>query len=218
MTENTKTLLVHAIACPVLKDDIDTDALIPVSENTRMETTGFGDALFASWRYIDVAARTPDPEFILNIEPFRRAQILIAGSNFGCGSSRESAVWALRDYGIRAVLAVSFNETFQRNCVENGIIPLVLDAAAIASLGASVLANPTVPITIDLDGMAIVVKTSYPLKLDRFYRNLMVNGITESDLLRQFGPEIRAATERSNTRHPWRSAQRLPITAAMTGR
>lgn len=210
MTEQTKINRISAIACPILRDDIDTDALIPVSENTRMETKGFGDALFASWRYTDVAARTPDPTFILNTEPFRRAEILLAGRNFGCGSSRESAVWALRDYGFKAVIAVSFNETFQRNCVENGIMPLIVEENDAAALAATVLANPIAPISIDLASMTAAADAHYPLKLDPFYRRLIAEGMTESDLLRQFVPEVQAAADRLSAHAPWRRGHWQP--------
>lgn len=137
----------HAVALPLLRDNVDTDELIPVSENTRVSQTDWGDGLFAGQRYFPGAAgeagRVPDPAFILNRPPFDRAAIVVSGANFGCGSSRESAVWALRDYGFRAVVAVSFNETFKRNCIINGVAPLTVSAADATRLAPSWRARRT---------------------------------------------------------------------------
>jgi 3-isopropylmalate/(R)-2-methylmalate dehydratase small subunit len=187
-----------ALACPLPRDQIDTDALIPVSENTRLSTTGFGDALFASWRYSNIQARMPDPNFILNKEPFDRAQILISGRNFGSGSSRESAVWALRDYGFRAVLAISFNETFLRNCIANGLWPLTLSEADIASLCKAVTAAPKRPITIDLPAQTVTAEQNYSFGLDPYYRRLLVKGLTEDELLARLRPQIDALASQRN--------------------
>lgn len=184
------------VACPLPRDQIDTDAIIPVSENTRLSTTGFGDALFASWRYSNVQARTPDPDFILNQEPFDRAQILIGGRNFGSGSSRESAVWALRDYGFRAVLAISFNETFLRNCIANGLWPLTLSEADIASLSKAVMAASERPITIDLPAQTVTAEQNYTFGLDPYYRRLLVEGLTEDELLARFHTQIDATARK----------------------
>ncbi|WP_337050199.1 3-isopropylmalate dehydratase small subunit [Serratia fonticola] len=117
----------QSIACPLMRDNIDTDALLPTSENTRIAVAGYGESLFAFWRYLDLASRTPDPAFVLNNPTYQSAQILLSGANFGCGSSRESAVWALRDFGFRVIIAKSFNETFLRNCITNGLAPLTAD-------------------------------------------------------------------------------------------
>ncbi len=132
--------------CRWLRDNVDTDELIPVSENTRVSQTGWGDGLFAGRRYLPGAGGEagrirPIPAFILNRPPFDRAAIVVGGANFGCGCSRESAVWALRDYGFRAVVAVSFNETFERNCIINGVAPLAVPAADAARLAAAVIAR-----------------------------------------------------------------------------
>ncbi len=180
----------HAVALPLARDNIDTDELIPVSENTRVSQTGWGDGLFAARRYLPGASgeagRTPDPAFILNQPPFDRAAIVVAGANFGCGSSRESAVWALRDYGFRAVVAVSFNETFKRNCIINGLAPLAVPPADAARLAAMIARDPGAEVTVDLDGGTVSLAAPEPpvaFTLDPFYRALLTTGRTEDDML-----------------------------------
>lgn len=182
----------EAIACPLVRDQIDTDAFIPVSENTRLTGTGYGDALFAAWRYKDVATRLPDPAFVLNRPPFDRAQILICGRNVGCGSSRESAVWALRDYGFRAVLAMSFNETFLRNCIANRLWPLQMAEADVTALAAEVAQEPERPIVVDLVDRSVVARHRYAVEADPYYLHLLVEGLSEDELLGRYEREIAA--------------------------
>ena len=120
------------VAAPMARDNIDTDQIIPSREMKTVSKTGLGAGLFASQRY--TGERVPNPDFVLNRPEYADATVLLAGKNFGCGSSREHAVWALADYGIRAVVAESFGEIFYNNCVRNGILPTPLDRATIASL------------------------------------------------------------------------------------
>ncbi|HVC31477.1 MAG TPA: 3-isopropylmalate dehydratase small subunit, partial [Steroidobacteraceae bacterium] len=108
-----------AVAAVLLRDNIDTDAIIPSREIRAVSKTGLADGLFANWRYLPGQGRTPDPGFALNDPAFQGARILIAGENFGCGSSREQAVWALAEYGFRALVAPSFSSIFHRNCLRN---------------------------------------------------------------------------------------------------
>ena len=186
----------EAIACPLVRDQIDTDAFIPVSENTRLTGTGYGDALFAAWRYKDIATRLPDPVFVLNRPPFDRAQILICGRNVGCGSSRESAVWALRDYGFRAVLAMSFNETFLRNCIANRLWPLQMAEADVVVLAAEVAEDPERPIVVDLVDRSVVAHHRYAVEADPYYLHLLVEGLSEDELLGRYEREIAAVVRR----------------------
>jgi 3-isopropylmalate/(R)-2-methylmalate dehydratase small subunit len=123
-----------SIVAPLLRDNIDTDTIIPSREMTSTGKTGLASGLFAPWRYADVATRTPNPEFVLNQPAFSSARILAAGINFGCGSSREHAVWALAEYGITCILAESFAPIFSNNCVRNGILCIPLQKTAIADL------------------------------------------------------------------------------------
>jgi 3-isopropylmalate/(R)-2-methylmalate dehydratase small subunit len=189
----------EAIACPLVRDQIDTDAFIPVSENTRLTDTGYGDALFAAWRYTDIAARLPNPEFVLNRAPFDRAQILICGRNVGCGSSRESAVWALRDYGFRVVLAISFNETFLRNCVANRIWPLQIAEADATALVAEVASDPERTIAVDLADRSVVARRRYPVEADPYYLHLLAEGLSEDELLERYEREIAAVVRRQSS-------------------
>ncbi len=133
MTAFPPVPLVEGVAAPLIRDNIDTDQIIPSREITGVGKTGLADGLFAGWRYR--TGREPDPAFVLNDPLFARAPILVAGANMGCGSSREHAVWALHEYGVRAVIAPSFAPIFRGNCVRNGVIPVELTAKVIARLG-----------------------------------------------------------------------------------
>ena len=123
-----------ALAAPLMRPNVNTDVIIPSLEITSPSREGFGEKLFASWRYTE-PGRKPNPDFVLNRAPFDRAQILIAGENFGCGSSREMAVWAIRQFGFRCVIAPSFGTIFQSNCYRNGVLPVVLPKADVEALG-----------------------------------------------------------------------------------
>ena len=141
-----------AIAAPLLRINVDTDAIIPSREMKKVSKVGLSDGLFAGWRYIAPGGRDENPDFVLNQEPYRRAKILLTGMNFGCGSSREHAVWALHEWGIRAVVAPSFGAIFQGNCVRNGILPVVLDNALIENIARQVAADPAHRlVTVDLE-------------------------------------------------------------------
>ncbi|MDZ4374483.1 MAG: 3-isopropylmalate dehydratase small subunit, partial [Phenylobacterium sp.] len=115
---------VTAVAAPLLRANVDTDAIIPSREMRTVSKTGLADGLFAGWRYTEVGGREPNPAFALNQPAYADAAILLGGPNFGCGSSREHAVWALHEFGFRAVIAPSFSPIFQNNCVRNGIAPV----------------------------------------------------------------------------------------------
>jgi 3-isopropylmalate/(R)-2-methylmalate dehydratase small subunit len=196
----------QAIALPLLRDNVDTDELIPVSENTRVSMNDWGDGLFAAKRYLDGAGRTPDPDFILNQPPFDRAQILVSGANFGCGSSRESAVWALRDYGFRIVVAISFNETFKRNCIVNGVAPLTVTRADAERLAAAILQRPDLGMSVDLARGTLVHDVGvaiFPFELDPFYRALLTSGSTEDDMLGALQGEIDLRRDAILAAQPW---------------
>jgi 3-isopropylmalate/(R)-2-methylmalate dehydratase small subunit len=136
-----------SLAVPLLRDNIDTDAIIPSREMKTVAKTGLADGLFAGWRYTAIGGREPDPGFVLNDPALAGAQILIGGRNFGCGSSREHAVWALAEYGFRAIIAASFNPIFRGNCVRNGVVPIEIDGASIA--------EATGPVTVDLPAQIV---------------------------------------------------------------
>lgn len=200
---------VHAIALPWLRDNVDTDELIPVSENTRVVATGWGDGLFAGKRYLNGSTREPDPNFILNQPPFDRAAILISGENFGCGSSRESAVWALRDYGFRIVLAISFNETFERNCIINGLAPLSVSGSDIHRLAKLVEKTPERGLAVDLSRNLLFFgnfeqhEEVFGCRLDPYYSMLLTSGQSEEELLAKLQPQIDAQRATLLNYNPW---------------
>lgn len=205
----------HAVALPVLRDNIDTDELVPVFENTRtVQGSGWGDALFAGQRYLDGVGHTPNPEFILNRAPFDQARIIIAGANFGCGSSRESAAWALRDYGFRVVLAANFNETFRRNALRNGLAPLIVDPLHLRALQIAVVEDPSRGLAIDLNAASIAIGNGaggsrFGFELDAYECALLTTGRTEDDMLDSLQPAIDARRDTLLTQAPWlRSSNR----------
>ena len=199
----------HAIALPFPRDNVDTDELIPVSENTRASMSGWGDGLFAARRYLDGAGRTPNPDFILNQPPYDRARIIVSGSNFGCGSSRESAVWALRDYGFRVVVAISFNETFKRNCIINGLAPIAVSRADTADLTDEIARDPSAGISVDLEHQTLHVGAPdrpgrvIGFDLDRFYAALLIGGQTEDDMLGALQNDIDHRRDTLAAAQPW---------------
>ena len=132
----------RGVAAPLLQANIDTDAIIPSREMRRVSKRGLSIGLFANWRYADLQARTPAADFVLNQPAYAGASILLCGLNFGCGSSREHAVWALAEFGIRAIAAPSFGAIFQKNCIANGLLPAVLPEAQILAAAAWVQENP----------------------------------------------------------------------------
>src|SRR6266487_974085 len=138
------------IAAPLDRVNIDTDAIIPKQFLKKIEKTGFGKHLFHEWRYLDYEGTQENPKFVLNQEPYRKATVLLTRDNFGCGSSREHAPWALLDYGFRCLIAPSFADIFFNNCFKNGMLPVVLQPAEVAQLFQEVAAQPGYQLTIDL--------------------------------------------------------------------
>jgi len=183
------------MAAPLLADNVDTDTIIPSREMKSTGRTGLADGLFAPWRYTE--RRTPDPEFVLNRPQFSAAPILAAGLNFGCGSSREHAVWALAEYGIRAVIAESFAPIFAANCIRNGLLPVVLPRAAIAVLAGQVVG-------IDLAAQRVTVgDQSWRFAIDSEPKAMLLEGLDAIDLTLKQLPEIDAWTEADRAARPW---------------
>lgn len=184
-------------AVPLLRDNVDTDAIIPSREMKSTGRTGLADGLFAPWRYTDVAARTPDPEFPLNRREAQGAHVLMGGANFGCGSSREHAVWALAEYGIRCVIAESFAPIFRANCIRNGVLPVVLPRDAIASLSWS-------EVTIDLAAQTVSGNgQTYPFTIEAEPKEMLLGGLDVIDLTLKSLPAIEAWTAADRTARPW---------------
>ncbi|MFV3126897.1 3-isopropylmalate dehydratase small subunit [Niveispirillum sp. KHB5.9] len=190
------------VAAPLFRPNIDTDAIIPSREMKRVSKEGLGEGMFADWRYSDVAARVENPDFVLNRPPFRKAPILLAGPNFGCGSSREHAVWALQDYGVRCVIAPSFGAIFQGNCVRNGILPLVLPEPAVADL-----AGRDAPQTLTIDLAAQTVRVpggaELPFTMPPADKEMLLEGLDAIGVTLKRLPTIQAFEGGYRTRQPW---------------
>jgi 3-isopropylmalate/(R)-2-methylmalate dehydratase small subunit len=162
-------------AVPLDRADVDTDQIIPAVYLRRIERTGFGPFLFDSWR--------KDPDFVLNRPDFEGATILVTGSNFGCGSSREHAVWALDDHGFRAILAPSFADIFRNNCTKVGLLPVVLPEKVIRSLLDAVAAEPATEITVDLEERRVMAQgIEHPFEIDDFTRRRLLEGLDDIGL------------------------------------
>lgn len=201
-----KFVIHEGVAAPLLRSNVDTDAIIPSREMKTVGKTGLADGLFAGWRYLDAATRTPDPEFVLNRPEQQGTTILLSGMNFGCGSSREHAVWALKEYGIRVVVAPSFGAIFAGNCVRNGLLPLVLPEAQVAELAATVAADPQRRrLTVDLqrcqldDGCG----RSHAFTLPASQREMLLQGLDPIALTLQSAPLIDAFQAADRQARPW---------------
>jgi 3-isopropylmalate/(R)-2-methylmalate dehydratase small subunit len=186
-----------SIAVPLIRDNIDTDAIIPSREMKTVGKTGLADGLFAGWRYTQVGGREPDPGFVLNHPGYAGAAILLGGVNFGCGSSREHAAWALAEYGFRAVIAPSFNPIFRGNCVRNGIVPIELEAGTFA--------RAPQPLTIDLPAQTIVdaVGTIVSFAIDAEAKAMLVGGLDAIDLTLRRSDAIAAFRGADRVQRPW---------------
>jgi len=195
-----------AIAMPLLRDNIDTDSIIPSREITAVSKTGLSAGLFAGWRYTSIGRRDPAPDFILNDPRYDGAEILLAGANLGCGSSREHAVWALAEFGFKVLGASSFNPIFFRNCVRNGILAVTLEPAAIEQLAHYVVCDPRInQLTVDL--AAGTVRTADGRKWDFFIpvdaRDTLLNGLDAIEQTLQGKPQIDAFREADRLQRPW---------------
>ncbi len=185
------------IAAPLLVDNVDTDAIIPSREMRSTGRDGLADGLFAPWRYSDADARIESPEFVLNQLEFRDTSILLGGANFGCGSSREHAVWALSEWGIRAIVAESFAPIFHGNCIRNFILPITLERAALEQLAGE-------EITIDLAGQSVTrEELSYAFDIDPEAKQMLLEGLDAIDLTLTQASEIESWTAADRAARPW---------------
>ncbi|APB32060.1 3-isopropylmalate dehydratase small subunit [Vagococcus teuberi] len=173
---------------PILNDNIDTDQIIPKNFLKRIEKTGFGQFLFDEWRYLD--NRDENPDFILNNEEYKNATILLTGDNFGCGSSREHAVWALDDYGFRVIIAGGYSDIFYMNSINNGLLPIILPKEEREKI-AKVKATDT--IKIELDNQLIKVEDeSIHFDIDKKWRDKLISGLDEIDETMAYKDQILA--------------------------
>ncbi len=196
----------RGIAAPLLRINIDTDAIIPSREMKTVSKRGLSAGLFAGWRYLDAGSRTPDPSFVLNQDAHAGASILLGGANFGCGSSREHAVWALAEYGIRCIIAPSFGAIFANNCVRNGLLPLVLDDALVRQLAAQVVKNPQqAQLDIDLEHCQVLAPDgqAHSFSLAEGHRQMLLQGLDPIALTQQSQARIDQHLAQDRQARPW---------------
>ncbi|MEE4174781.1 MAG: 3-isopropylmalate dehydratase small subunit [Xanthomonadales bacterium] len=196
----------EGVVAPLLRANIDTDAIIPSREMKRVSRHGLSEGLFAGWRYLDVDERRPDPEFVLNQPAFEGASILATGPNFGCGSSREHAVWALQEYGFRAILAPSFGAIFERNCFNNGVLPIRAEADALDRLLGDLGSAPGERLlTVDLENQRLAWGDgqSFAFEVPEVQREMLLNGWDPIDRTLQYGADIDAFIDSDRKQRPW---------------
>ena len=197
----------RGVALPLLRDNIDTDAIIPSREMRTVSRSGLAAGLFAPWRYLDPDARTPNPEFALNQLEHSGASILLAGDNFGCGSSREHAVWALMESGFRAVIAPSFATIFRNNAMRNGLLTVALEQHELDELVAWVSADPvTHTIKLDLETCTIESNPDRDKKVfsvDPTARDMLLEGLDEIGLTEQSIDLVARFEEQDQALRPW---------------
>ncbi len=196
----------NGIAAPLLRINVDTDAIIPSRELKRVSKEGFSEGLFAGWRYAAQDSREPNPDFVLNKPQYQGVSILLAGDNFGCGSSREHAVWALKEFGIRSIIAPSFGAIFYNNCIRNGVLPIVLSDGMVSELAAQVEEDPLSRlIQIDLRQGLVTAPNgdTYAFDIDPGPRDMLLNGLDMIGLTLQHKAEIDAFQKQDRERRPW---------------
>ena len=200
------------LVCPLDRANVDTDAIIPKQFLKSIQRSGFGPNLFDEWRYLDhgepgmdSSIRPQNPDFVLNFPRYQGAQILLARENFGCGSSREHAPWALDDYGFRVVIAPSFADIFFNNCYKNGLLPIVLPAEVMDRLFAGCEAAEGYRLTVDLAAQTVTTPQgdSFGFDITEHRKHCLLNGLDEIGLTLRHADEIRAFEDNRRQTQPW---------------
>ena len=208
-----KPFVTHTgILAPLDRANVDTDAIIPKQFLKSIKKTGFGPHLFDEWRYLDhgepgmdLTQRKKNPDFVLNQDRYEKATILIARENFGCGSSREHAPWAIEDFGFRVILATSFADIFFSNCFKNGLLPIVLPAETIDHLFDLTYSNKGYAITVDLENQSIILpsKEKISFQVDTFRKHCLINGLDDIGLTMQHSESIEAFEKTYYQKNSW---------------
>ena len=207
-----KFVRLERLVAPLDRDNVDTDAIIPKQFLKSIKRSGFGPNLFDEWRYLDVGqpgedctSRPLNPEFLLNQPRYQGAQILLTRKNFGCGSSREHAPWALLDYGFKVILAESYADIFFNNCFKNGILPIVLPADVLETLFAKVAVAPGYKLTVDLEKQVISGPDglSIAFSVDAFRKECLINGWDDIGLTLRHAEIIRTFEDKRRIEQPW---------------
>ena len=214
-----KPFTVHkGIAAPLNRENIDTDAIIPKQFLKSIKRSGFGPNLFDEWRYLDrgepgqdCSGRKLNPDFVLNQPRYAGASVLVAARNFGCGSSREQAPWALEQFGFRALIAPSFADIFFNNCFKNGLLPIVLPDAAVARLFDEINAFPGYELTVDLPRQVVVKPdgAEIPFEVQAFRKQCLINGWDDIGLTLRHADKIRSFEAERLAKMPWLAQQML---------
>jgi 3-isopropylmalate/(R)-2-methylmalate dehydratase small subunit len=209
----TPFTVLEGLVAPLDRANVDTDAIIPKQFLKSIKRTGFGPNLFDEWRYLDVgqpgvdnSKRPLNPDFVLNQPRYQGASVLLARKNFGCGSSREHAPWALEQYGFRAIIAPSFADIFFNNCYKNGLLPIVLSEQAVDQLFNQVKAFPGYQLRIDLPAQTVSTLNSdtvHHFEIDAFRKHCLINGLDDIGLTLQHADKIRSFEERHLVTFPW---------------
>ena len=191
------------VVAPMDLVNVDTDQIIPAVYLKRIERTGFGPFLFARWRFNEDG--TPNPNFVLNVPEYRNATILVTGPNFGCGSSREHAPWALLDFGISCVIASSFADIFYNNCFKNGILPITLPEEDVDNLLNAADAGSNATFTVDLEAQRITDPegTIFEFKIDPFRKYCLFNGLDDIGLTLEKAEKIEIFEQNCTVQNPW---------------
>ena len=205
--------LMTGLVAPLDRANVDTDAIIPKQFLKSIKRSGFGPNLFDAWRYLDHgepgmdnARRTQNPDFVLNDPRYSGAQILLARRNFGCGSSREHAPWALADYGFRALIAPSYADIFNNNCYKNGLLPIVLPESQVDRLFDAVKAFPGFKLTVDLERQTVTTpdgSMTFGFEVEAFRKHCLLNGLDDNGLTLQHADAIRAFEAKRLAEQPW---------------
>ena len=203
----------EGLVAPLDRANVDTDAIIPKQFLKSIKRSGFGANLFDAWRFLDhgepgmdLSSRRPNPNFVLNQPRYKGASILVARKNFGCGSSREHAPWALGDYGFKALIAPSYGEIFYNNSLKNGLLPIVLAEAEVDSLFHDVEAFPGFRLVIDLEQQSVSTMDGskiFRFEIDPSRKHSLIHGLDEIGTTLQHADEIRAFEDKHKSRQPW---------------
>ena len=202
----------QGIVAPLDRSNVDTDLIIPKQFLKSIKRTGFGDNLFDELRYLDegflgqdINKRPKNPDFVLNQARYAGATILLARKNFGCGSSREHAPWALEEYGFRTVIAPSFADIFYNNCFKNGMLPVVLSESDVDDLFNECFANIGYQLTVDLENQKVISPNGkeYSFEVDAFRKHCLLNGLDDIGLTLQHADDIKAFEKKAKADRPW---------------
>ena len=201
-----KFTLYKGVTAALIRPNIDTDAIIPSVEMKHVSKKGLSSGLFAAWRYVDRVQRIPNPDFVLNQEAYRNASILLSGRNFGCGSSREHAVWALDEFGFRAIIAPSFGAIFRANCIANGLLPVSLEADDIDLLAEWVAKDPQANcLKIDLEQRCVTTSPNrvFDFEMDESDAQMLLHGLDPIALTLRLEDQIEAFQQSDRLKRPW---------------